>query len=92
MTTLKLLALSGGLTRTAKTEHAVIIRRDDQGKQTQTEVDLKKVIERQAEDVQLRPSDILYVPESHGKQAAYQILTAAAAIATAVAIYRVAYH
>ena len=45
-------------------DHAVIIRKDDQGKQTETEVDLKKVLNRESEDLQLRASDILYVPES----------------------------
>jgi polysaccharide export outer membrane protein len=92
MTTLKILALAGGFTRTAKTEHAVIIRKDDQGKQTQTEVDLKKVLQRQSEDIQMHASDILYVPESRGKQIAYQAMATAVGLALAVAIYRVAYH
>jgi protein involved in polysaccharide export with SLBB domain len=90
MTTLKIMALCGGATRTAKLDHAVIIRKDEQGKQTETEVDLKKVLHQETEDVQMRASDILYVPDSHTKQVLYQGLTIAAAVATAVAIYRVA--
>ena len=92
LTTLKVLSLAGGLTRIAKLEHAYIIRKDNQGKQTETEVDLKKVIGRQAEDVQMRASDVLYIPESRTKEALLQAVQMTAAVATAVAIYRVAYH
>ena len=92
LTTLKILALAGGLTKIAKLDHAVIIRKDNQGKQTQTEVDLKKVINRQAEDLQMRASDVLYVPESRTKEVLLQALQISAAVGTAVAIYRVAYH
>jgi len=91
-TTLKVLSLAGGLTRIAKQDRAVIIRKDDQGKQTETGVDLKKVLNRESEDLQLRASDILYVPESRGKDVMYQTLQIAVAIATATALYRVAYH
>jgi len=90
-TTLKVLSLAGGLTKIAKQDHAVILRKDDQGKQTETEVDLKKVLNRESEDLQLRASDILYVPESRGKDVMYQTLQIAVAVATATAIYRVAY-
>jgi polysaccharide export outer membrane protein len=90
LTTLKVLALAGGLTNIAKRDHAVIIRKDDQGKETETEVDLKKVINREAEDVQMRASDILYIPDSRTKQALLQALQLGLAIGTAVAIYRIA--
>lgn len=91
LTALKILALAGGQARAAKLDHAIIIRKDNQGKQTETVVDLKKVLDRQAEDVQLRASDILYVPLSSGKQAIYQALQIATAVGTAVAIYRIGY-
>jgi protein involved in polysaccharide export with SLBB domain len=91
LTTLKIVSLAGGLNKTAKLERAVIIRKDSQGKQTQTEVDLKKIIARQSEDLQMRASDILYVPDSKGKEALYGALQIATAVATSVAIYRVAY-
>lgn len=92
LTTLKILALAGGLTNVAKLDHAVIIRKDDQGKQTETEVDLKKVINRQAEDLQMRPSDVLYIPESRTKKALVEAAELGVAVGTAVAIYRIAYH
>jgi polysaccharide biosynthesis/export protein len=91
MTTMKVLALAGGLTKVAKTDHAVIIRKNDQGKQTETPVDLSKILDHQAEDIQMRASDILFVPNSRGKEIFYQALQASLGIGTAVAIYRVAY-
>jgi polysaccharide export outer membrane protein len=92
MTTLKLLALSGGLNSTAKKDHAVIIRKDNLGQQHEIPVNLKKVMDRTTEDVQLQPSDILYVPSSIGKQAVLRAVEVGVAIGTALALYRVAYH
>jgi polysaccharide export outer membrane protein len=92
MTTLKLLALAGGLNPTAKKDHAVIIRKDNQGQQHEVAVDLKKVMDRTTEDVQLQPSDILYVPSSVAKQAMLRAAEAGIAIGTALALYRVVYH
>jgi polysaccharide export outer membrane protein len=89
LTTLKILALAGGQNRYAKLDHAVIVRKDSQGKQTATEVDLKKIIHLQEEDLQMRASDILYIPDSKTKAALYQTLQMALAIATAAAIYRI---
>jgi polysaccharide export outer membrane protein len=91
-TTLKVLSLAGGLTKIAKLGHAVIIRKDDQGKQTETEVDLKKVLNRESEDLQLHASDILYVPDDRTKEVLLSAVALGVAVGTAVAIYRVAYH
>lgn len=92
LTTLKILALAGGLTRTAKSDKAVIVRKDNQGQQHQVSIDLKKVLSRQAEDVQLQPSDVLYVPESGSKQALFRAMEFGVALGSGVALYRIAYH
>jgi polysaccharide biosynthesis/export protein len=92
MTTLKVLALAGGLSPVAKSEHAVIVRKDVQGQQHQVDVDLKKVMKRESEDVQLQPSDVLYVPNSAGKQAMLRALEFGIALGSGVALYRIAYH
>ena len=92
MTALKVLSLAGGLSSTAKKDHAVIVRKDNQGQQHEVAVDLKKVMARRAEDVQLQPSDILYVPNSAGKQAVLRALEFGIALGSGVALYRVAYH
>jgi polysaccharide export outer membrane protein len=88
LTTLKLLSLAGGLDRAAKSDHAVIVRRDTNGQQHEVEVDLRKVLKFQAEDVRLQPSDILYIPRSAAKQALIKTAELSVAIGSAVAIYR----
>jgi len=92
MTVLKILALAGGLSSTAKGDHAVIVRKDAQGQQHEVAIDLKKVMQRKAEDIQLQPSDILYVPNSPGRQAMLRALEFGIALGSGVALYRVAYH
>jgi polysaccharide export outer membrane protein len=91
LTTLKILALAGGQTKTAKLDHAFIIRKDAQAKQTATEVDLKKIIHLEEEDLPVRASDILYIPDSKTKAALYQALTIGVAVATGALLYRVSY-
>jgi len=91
LTTLKVLALAGGLNRTAKSDRAVIVRKDGAGKQREVDVDLKKVMRFQAEDLQLRPSDILYVPNSGTKQALVRVGEISLGIGTGVLVYRLVY-
>jgi polysaccharide export outer membrane protein len=91
LTTLKILALAGGLTRTAKSDKAIIVRKDNSGQQHEVPVDLKKVLDRKAEDLQLQPSDILYVPESGAKQAMFRAVEIGLAVGSGVALYRLAY-
>ena len=92
LTTLKVLSLAGGLTRIAKTNQAVIIRKDQNGKQTETPLDLKKVIQRQSEDITMHASDILYIPDDRTKEALLRAAEIGLAIGTAVAVFRLAYH
>jgi polysaccharide export outer membrane protein len=92
LTTLKILSLAGGLTRTAKSDKAVIVRKDNLGQQHEVPLDLKKVLNRKAEDLQLQPSDILYVPESGSKQALFRAMEFGLALGSGVALYRLAYH
>jgi polysaccharide export outer membrane protein len=92
LTTLKVLSLAGGLTNIAKTQHAVIIRKDDTGKQTETQVDLKKVLNRQSEDITMHASDILFIPDDRTKQALIKTAEIALGIGAAVAVFRLAYH
>jgi protein involved in polysaccharide export with SLBB domain len=91
LTALKILTLAGGFTRTAKASHTYIIRQDAQGKQTEMEIDLKKVLNRQAEDVPMHPSDILYVPNDTVKAVALQAIALAVALGSSVVFYHIAY-
>jgi polysaccharide export outer membrane protein len=92
VSTLKILALAGGTTATAKSDHAIIIRKNDQGQQSDIDVDLKKVLKRETEDVQLLPSDILYVPDSKAKAALLRAAEFGVLLGSGIALYRLAYH
>ena len=92
LTTMKIVALAGGVTRIAKLRHAYIVRTDAQGKRSETEIDLKKILDRESEDVQMRASDILYIPEDRVKEAVLRTIEIGIGLATNVALYRVAYH
>jgi protein involved in polysaccharide export with SLBB domain len=89
LSTLKVLALAGGMTRVAKRGQAVIIRKDTLGKQQAIPVDLGSIIQRKSEDVQLKPSDILYVPDSETKAALLRAGEIGLALGTALTIYRI---
>lgn len=88
MSTLKVLSLAGGLGRTARASRSVILRKAASGQQEQVPVDLKRILQRKTEDVSLRPSDILFVPESGGKQAMIKMTEIALGVGTAAAIFR----
>jgi polysaccharide export outer membrane protein len=88
LSTLKVLALAGGLTRIAKKDRAVIIRKDSMGKQLAIPVDLGKIVERKSEDVRMMPSDILYIPDSASKAALIRAIEFGVAIGTALTVYR----
>ena len=92
LTTLKVLALAGGLDATAKTDRAVIIRRDPAGQQREVPINLARVIGRKEEDVRLLPSDILFVPDSKTKAALIKAAEVGLAVGTAIAIYRLGTH
>jgi len=88
ISTLKLLALAGGLTNIAKKDRAVIIRKDAMGKQQSIPIDLGKIVNQKTEDVRLQPSDILYIPNNATKAAVIRAAEIGLAIGSALAIYR----
>ena len=92
LSTLKALALAGGMSPTAKKHQAVIIRKDAAGQQHQVIVDLGKVMKQETEDVKLQASDVLYVPQSGSRTALIRAAEIALGIGTAVAIFRVSQH
>ncbi|SRR5712692_254870 len=89
MTTIKMLALAGGLKSTAKPHQAVILRRSpDTGLRKEINVDLAKIMGRKAEDVRLQASDILFVPDSKGKKALRRSGEVAVALVSGLALFR----
>ncbi|HLK06216.1 MAG TPA: polysaccharide biosynthesis/export family protein [Candidatus Acidoferrum sp.] len=89
LSTLKALALAGGLNATARKHQAVIIRKDSTGQQHQVMVDLGKVLNQETEDVRLQASDVLYVPQSGSRTALLRAAEVGLGIGTAVAIFRI---
>ena len=89
LSTLKALALAGGLNATARKHQAVIIRKDAAGQQHQVIVDLGKVLKQETEDVKLQASDVLYVPQSGSRTALIRAAEIGLGIGTAITIFRV---
>lgn len=83
---LQVVALAQDLTRTAKPDRAVLIRKDEQGELRQIPVNIRKILRQQAPDVPVYANDVLYVPDSTGKRAFARGLTAALQVATSLAI------
>lgn len=65
LTLVQAVSLAGGLTPFAAPGKVKLTRRTGEGDQTTTlEVSLKAIVDGRAEDVVLRPGDIVFVPES----------------------------
>jgi polysaccharide biosynthesis/export protein len=87
---LQAIAMAEGYDKDPKLSKAKIVRVTPGGSQRiDIPVNLKKVMAGEAEDVYLRPNDILFVPTSNGKKAAMRGLEAAIQAATGVAIWRI---
>ena len=87
MTMLKMLSLAGGTTNTAKVKNAVILRKNlDTGKRDQVPVDVGKIMEMKAQDVQLQANDILFVPDSAGLKALHRAGDVAISLTSGIAI------
>jgi polysaccharide export outer membrane protein len=87
MTTLQAVALARGMKGTAKSQNAVILRKDAAtGKTEEIHVNLKKILHHEAEDVQLYANDILFVPDSSGKVALWRAAEAGIAVGTGIAV------
>jgi polysaccharide export outer membrane protein len=89
LSTLKVLALAGGMTRIAKKDHAVIIRKDSTGKQISIPVDLGKIVQQKSEDVRMMSSDILYIPDNITKAVLIRAAEITLAIGTSLVVYRI---
>ncbi|MGB9235240.1 MAG: polysaccharide biosynthesis/export family protein [Terriglobales bacterium] len=88
LTVLKALALAGGSTRTSALAKTRILRQTPTGVQ-EIPVNLKKVLYAKAPDVALIKGDVLFVPGSPIKGAAYRSTDVAMAASTALAVIAV---
>jgi polysaccharide biosynthesis/export protein len=88
MSLLKAVSLAEGLTPTAAKRKTRIIRTDEMsGQRSEIPVDLGKVLAGKIPDVQLRPADIVFVPNSNSKIALFKGAETAIATASGVAIF-----
>ncbi len=88
LTVLKALALAGGNTRTSALSKTRILRPTPTGVQ-EIPVNLKKILYAKAPDVAMVKGDILFIPGSAAKAAAYQTAQIAVALSTSLAVIAV---
>ena len=85
---LKALALAGGGTRTSALSKTKILRETPSGIQ-EIPVNLKKVLYAKAPDIALVKGDVLFIPGSAAKTAAYRTADAAMSLSTSLAVVAV---
>lgn len=88
LTVLKALALAGGGTRTSSLSKTRILRETPSGIQ-EIPINLKKVLYSKAPDMALVKGDVLFIPGSAAKAAAYRTADAAMSMSTALAVVAV---
>ncbi len=88
LSVLKALALAGGSTRTSSLNKTKILRQTPNGVQ-EIPVKLKKVLYAKAPDMPLVKGDVLFIPGSSAKAAAYRTADAAMSLSTALAVVAV---
>jgi polysaccharide export outer membrane protein len=81
------IALAGGWVPTAKLSGARVLRASGGADREQIPADIKKIMENKTHDLQMRPDDILYVPDSFAKQISTKGIEAAIGTAAAVAVW-----
>ena len=83
------LALAGGWSATAALSGTRILRASTTGPdREQIPANIKKIMENKQHDLVMQPDDILYVPNSFGKQVTARGLEAAIGLGTGIAVYR----
>jgi polysaccharide export outer membrane protein len=88
MSLLEALSLAGGLNHEASPQSARILRiKRGNTDRTEIPVNLKKVLAGQAQDVQLLPEDILFIPGSTAKRASLRAIEAAIQMGTGVVVW-----
>jgi polysaccharide export outer membrane protein len=88
MSLLKAIALAEGLSSTSSKGHTRIIRTDEgNGKRSEIPVELGKILDGKAPDMNLQAADIVFVPSSMGKTVLFRSTDAVVNTATGLAIF-----
>lgn len=85
LTVLQAIAMAHGTTKDASLNGARLVRKSPTGIQD-VQIQLKKIMQAKAPDIELEPDDILFVPTSAGKQAARRTLDTMMSVAGAAII------
>ena len=86
-TVLKAIAMAHGLSSTAKRDNVKIIRKEAKGL-TEIPVPLSKIMSAKANDIELLPDDIVFVPSNAAKAAGRRTLDTAISLITGVTMIR----
>jgi polysaccharide export outer membrane protein len=90
VTVLQALSLAEGLNTTAAARDAKIFRGGKSGpSHSEISLDVQKMLDGRAHDIDLQPEDVLFIPDSKSKSAAIRAVEAAINIGTGVTIWRV---
>ena len=81
-------ALAGGWDHSAALSGARILRADGGPTREQIHADVKKIMQNKAPDLQMRPDDILYIPNSMTKTVSARGVEAAIGIGTGLLIWK----
>jgi polysaccharide export outer membrane protein len=84
----KAIALAGGWDKTASLAGARVLRASGGAEREQIPANVKKIMQNKAPDLEMRPDDILYIPNSTGKTAGAIGLSTAIGVGTGLAIWR----
>jgi polysaccharide biosynthesis/export protein len=88
MTVLQAVSMAEGLEKTSAPRRAKIIRKGMTTDRAEIPVNLVKILSGKSPDVPLLANDILFVPISGAKTAAYRSIEAAIQVGTGIAIFR----
>ena len=89
MTLLEALALAGGVSKTAKQNHARLIRKEGSATYLDRQFSIGDLQEGKTPDIAMQPGDVIYVPFSFGRNLAIFGAGSIAAAATSAGIYAV---
>ena len=82
------IALAGGWNKTAALSGARVLRADGGPEREQIPANVKKIMENKAPDLQLRPDDILYIPNSLSKVFSTRGVEEGLGVGTGLLVYR----
>lgn len=89
LSVLKAISMAGGVTNTAATGDARVIRgKDDPAKRQELAVNLKNILSGRNSDVPMVPDDVLFVPDSRAKKIANRTLEAALSTVGGMLVFR----